>query len=64
MFKWRVYIHIKGAPSRPSYDGHKDVETNTDDAEAAGERAVRELMRGAFQDVGRNSFVIEKIERR
>ena len=64
MHTFRVWITIKGSLSRPYYEGYKDVSLNENDTEKAKEKAIRELMRTAFFDVGYSSFRVTKIEAR
>jgi hypothetical protein len=58
--KYRVYLYIEGAPSRPPYSGYVDV--FADDPQAAGEAAKRILRRTTFPDVWTSSMRVERVE--
>jgi hypothetical protein len=61
MSKYKVSVYIQGGISRPPY--HSTVTVYAEDDDAAAEKAIRDLRRGTFQDVGASSMKIEKVEK-
>lgn len=60
MNKYRVWLTVRGAVFRPTYDGYVDVYADTpEDAKAA---AIRRLKNTSFPDVWNDDFRVDRVE--
>lgn len=61
MKHYRVWMHIRGGISKPSYDGYVDVWAA--DEQEAVERAKQDLRRGAHWDSAPEDLRVQRVER-